>query len=74
MNYDYIFLIGLSAVGKSTLAKGLHQRLGGVYIEQNMVPEFGIPADCPDEGLYEETLCFENVMAQLDFFHARGLT
>ncbi len=37
-----------------------------------MVPEFCIPADCPDAGLYEERLCFENVMAQLAFFHGQG--
>ena len=69
---DYIFLIGPSAVGKTTLAKALYQHYGGVYIEQNMVPEFAIPDDVPDVGDYEETLCWENVLCQLDFFHGYG--
>ncbi len=72
MNLDYIFLIGPSAVGKTTLAKGLFARFGGVYIEQNMVPEFSIPEDCPDAGMYEESLCWDNVMLQTRFFHERG--
>ncbi len=72
MNLDFIFLIGPSAVGKTTLAKGLFARYGGVYIEQNMAPEFSIPADCPDVGVYEETLCWENVMMQARFFHEQG--
>ncbi len=72
MNLDYIFLIGPSAVGKTTLAKGLFARYGGVYIEQNMVPEFAILADCPDEGAYEEKLCWDNVMMQVRFFREQG--
>ena len=58
---DYIFLIGPSAVGKTTLAKGLFAHYQGVYIEQNMVPEFAIPADTEDIGDYEETMCWENI-------------
>ena len=69
---DYIFLIGPSAVGKTTLAKALHEHYQGVYIEQNMVPEFGIPENVPDIGDYEETLCWENVLCQLNFFHQKG--
>ena len=69
---DYIFLIGPSAVGKTTLAKGLFAHYQGVYIEQNMVPEFAIPADAADIGDYEETMCWENVLCQLDFFRRKG--
>lgn len=69
---DYIFLIGPSAVGKTTLAKGLFAHYQGVYIEQNMVPEFAIPADTEDIGDYEETMCWENVLCQVDFFHRKG--
>ena len=70
---DFIFIIGPSAVGKTTLAKGLYQHYNGVYIEQNMVPEFIIPEDVPDIGIYEEQLCWENVLIQLRFFHEKGL-
>ena len=40
---DYIFVIGPSAAGKTTLAKGLYRHYHGVFLEQNMVPEFMIP-------------------------------
>lgn len=69
---DNIFLIGAPAVGKTTLAKELYQRLDGVYIEQNGVPEFVIPKDTADEGVFEETLCWENVLAQARFFGEKG--
>ena len=69
---DYIFLIGPSAVGKTTLAKGLFAHYQGVYIEQNMVPEFAIPAATEDIGDYEETMCWENMLCQMDFFHRKG--
>ena len=70
---DYIFIIGPSAVGKTTLAKQLYRQYNGVYVEQNMVPEFIIPEDVPDIGIYEEQVCWENVLIQLRFFHEKGL-
>ena len=70
---DYIFIIGPSAVGKTTLAKGLFQHYNGVYLEQNMVPEFAIPDSAQDVGIYEEQLCWENVLLQLKFFYDKGL-
>lgn len=69
---DYILLIGPSAVGKTTLAKELYQHYQGVYLEQNMVPEFMIPPETEDIGDYEETLCWENVLCQMDFFHRKN--
>lgn len=69
---DYIFLIGPSAVGKTTLAKFLYQHYQGVYIEQNMVPEFMIPEDVEDVGVYEEEMCWENVLLQIRYFHEKG--
>lgn len=70
---DYIFIIGPSAVGKTTLAKSLYQHYHGVYFEQNMVPEFIIPDSVDDKGLYEEQLCWDNVLLQLKFFYEKGL-
>lgn len=69
---DYIFIIGPSAVGKTTLAKELYQHYNGVYLEQSMVPEFVVPADADDIGIYEEQLCWENVLLQLKFFYDKG--
>lgn len=69
---DFIFVIGPSAVGKTTLAKELYQHYNGVYIEQNMVPEFIIPKNVKDIGIYEEQLCWENTLAQIKFFYDKG--
>lgn len=69
---DFIFIIGPSAVGKTTLAKELYKHYNGVYFEQNMVPEFSIPENCEDEGKFEEQVCWENVLLQLKFFYEKG--
>lgn len=68
---DYIFIIGPSAVGKTTLAKSLYNHYKGVYIEQNIVPEFNIPQNV-DEGIFEEKICWENTLQQIKFFHNKG--
>ena len=69
---DYIFIIGPSGVGKTTLAKGLYEHYKGVYFEQNMIPEFGIP-DNVDEGKYEEEILFESSIELLKYFHNKGI-
>ena len=69
---DFIFVIGPSAVGKTTLVKELYKHYNGVYLEQNMVPEFVVPKEVEDVGIYEEQLCWENVLLQLKFFYDKG--
>lgn len=69
---DYIFVIGPSGVGKTTLARGLYAHYQGVYFEQNMIPEFGIPEGV-DEGRFEEEVMWEGSLALLRFFHEKGL-
>ena len=69
---DFIFIIGPSAVGKTTLAKEIFKHYNGVYFEQNMVPEFSIPENCEDEGLFEEQICWDNVLLQLKYFYEKG--
>lgn len=68
---DYIFIIEPSAVGKTTLAKSLCEHYKGIYIEQNMVPEFNIQKNV-DEGIFEEKICWENTLHQIKFFHNKG--
>lgn len=72
MNKDFIFIIGPSGVGKTTLAKGLYEHYKGVYFEQNMVPEFGIPNDV-DEGKYEEEIMWESSLKILNYFYKKGI-
>ena len=67
---DFIFIIGAPAVGKTTLARELYKRLGGVYIEQNSAPEFMIPAYVKDEGAYEEQVCWGYVLRQAEYFRS----
>lgn len=69
---DYIFIIGPSGVGKTTLAKELFKHYDGVYFEQNMIPEFGIP-DNVDEGKYEEEVLWESSIQLLQYFHNKGI-
>jgi len=40
---DFIFIIGPSGVGKTTLSKGLFEHYKGAFAEMSMVPEFGVP-------------------------------
>ena len=68
---DFIFIIGTSGVGKTTLGKGLFTHYNGAYVEQSMVPEFGIPENV-DEGLFEEQVCWECCVAQMMKFHEMG--
>ena len=69
---DFIFITGASGVGKTTLAKGLYRRIGGAYLETNMVPEFRIPKDV-DHGAFEEKVCFEATVAQMMKLHELGI-
>ncbi len=69
---DFIFIIGPSGVGKTTLAKSLYNHYKGVYFEQNMIPEFGIP-DGVDEGKYEEEIMWESSIQLLKYFHEKGI-
>lgn len=69
---DFIFIIGASGVGKSTLAKGLFDHYQGALAEMSAVPEFGVPANV-DPGLFEERVCWECCVAQLKKFHELGV-
>ena len=69
---DFIFIIGPSGVGKSTLAKGLFDHYQGALAEMNAVPEFGVPEGV-DPGLFEERVCWECCVAQLLKFHELGI-
>ena len=69
---DFIFIIGPSGVGKSTLAKGLFAHYQGALAEMNMVPEFGIPKEV-DPGVFEGKVCWECCVAQLKKFHELGI-
>ena len=70
---DFIFIIGTSGIGKSTLAQNLFKRLNTVVIEQHMVPEF-VSRDGIEEmtGTLEELTCWENTKAMAFCFHNLG--
>ncbi len=70
---DFIFIIGTSGIGKTTLSKGLLEYYKTVILEQNMVPEF-ISRDGIEEmtGELEERTCYENTKAMALCFHNLG--
>ena len=69
---DFIFIIGASGVGKTTLSKGLFEHYKGACAEMNMIPEFGI-IDNVDEGIFEEKVCWECCLALLKKFNELGI-
>lgn len=69
---DFIFIIGPSGVGKTTLAKELFKHYKGAYFEQNMIPEFYTPNNV-DEGKYEEEVLWESSIELLKYFHNKGI-
>lgn len=70
---DFIFIIGTSGIGKSTLAQGLFRALRSTCIEQHMVPEF-LSRDGTEEmtGELEERTCWENTRAMALCFQRLG--
>ena len=70
---DFIFIIGTSGIGKTTLSRGLLEHYKTVVLEQNMVPEF-ISRDGVEEmtGELEERTCYENIKAMALCFHNLG--
>lgn len=70
---DFIFIIGPSGVGKTTLAKQLFEHYKSVYIEQNMIPEF-LTLDGKREitGEFEEETCWSSTVALLKNFNKLG--
>ena len=69
---DFIFIIGASGVGKTTLSKGLFKHYNGACAEMNMIPEFGI-IDNVDVGIFEEKVCWECCVAVLKKFNELGI-
>jgi hypothetical protein len=70
---DFIFIIGTSGIGKSTLGQGLFDYYKSTFIEQHMIPEF-ISRDGKEKmtGELEEITCWENMKSMLFCFHKLG--
>ena len=70
---DYIFIIGPSGVGKTTLAKGLFNFYRSVYIEMNMIPEFmTLDGETEMTGELEERTCWVSMVALMKSFNEQG--
>ena len=70
---DFIFIVGPSGVGKTTLAKKLFSHYRSVYIEQNMIPEFiSLDGESEMTGELEERTCWTGTVALLKNFNMLG--
>lgn len=70
---DFIFIIGPSGVGKTTLAKRLFKHYKSVYIEQDMIPEFRTLYGVTEmTGELEEKTCWVGIVALMKSFHSLG--
>ncbi len=72
--HQIIFIDGFSGIGKTTLAKKLHEHYKGVYIEQYMIPDFitkdgktEITGREEDETLYHLMVANIKEFAKLDY-------
>ena len=72
--HQIIFIDGFSGIGKTTLAKKLHEHYKGVYIEQYMIPDFvtkdgktEITGREEDETLYRLMVANIKEFARLDY-------
>ena len=72
--HQIIFIDGFSGIGKTTLAKSLHEKYKGVYIEQYMIPDFvtkdgktEITGREEDETLYRLMVANIKEFAKLDY-------
>ncbi len=70
---DFIFIIGTSGIGKSTLARGLLEHYKTTCVEQCMVPDF-YTRDGMEEmtGELEERTCWEIQLAMFFCFNRLG--
>ncbi len=70
---DFIFVIGPSGVGKSTLCKNLYQHYKSVTLELNQAPEFS-SFDGFEEvaGILEEEACWQWTLSSLFCYHKLG--
>ena len=71
---DFIFVIGASGIGKSTLVQNLYKHYRSAYVEQSQAPEF----DSFDgfegvSGIAEEEICWKWVVSTLKCYHEQGL-
>lgn len=71
--HQIIFIDGFSGIGKTTLAKSLHEHYKGVYIEQYMIPNF-VTKDgkTPINGREEDETLYRLMVANIKEFASLG--
>lgn len=70
---DFIFVIGASGVGKSTLCRNLYGHYRTAYMEQSQAPEFECLTGEEDvTGIEEEEICWQWLVSSLKSYHNMG--
>lgn len=70
---DFIFLVGASGVGKSTLCRGLYGHYRTAYMEQNQAPEFeSFDGAEGVGGIMEEEACWRWFVSSLKCYREMG--
>jgi len=73
MNIDFIVLHGSAGIGKSTLAKRLHEQYKSPYFEFGWIPEFRMLAPSIEiSQRQEEQLSFENLITVVKNYNKHG--
>jgi ribosomal protein S18 acetylase RimI-like enzyme/energy-coupling factor transporter ATP-binding protein EcfA2 len=70
---DFIFVIGASGVGKSTLCRNLYGHYRTAYMEQSQAPEFeSFTGEENVTGIEEEEICWQWLVSSLKSYHSMG--
>lgn len=71
--HDFIFVVGASGVGKSTLCRNLYKHYRTAYMEQSQAPEFeSFTGEEGVTGIAEEETCWRWLVASLKCYHDMG--
>lgn len=71
--HDFIFVVGASGIGKTTLCRNLYGHYRTAYMEQSQAPEFEtLTGEENVTGITEEEACWQWLVSSLKCYHNLG--